>query len=121
MTAVSVVLDVIEKEGLQKNALVVGEYLQARLQGELKKYAFVGDVRGMGLFQGIEIVTDRQSKTHDGKRAKAIKMDARRLGVLVSTDGVHDNIIKLKPPLCFSMSDVDRLLVALHKAMENQR
>jgi ethanolamine-phosphate phospho-lyase len=65
MAATCTVLDVLEEEKLQQNALEVGNYLTRRIH-ELCQYPFVGDVRGVGLFQGIEIVKDRESKIHDG-------------------------------------------------------
>lgn len=86
MAATCTVLDVIEEEKLQDNALEVGKYMRLRMH-ELCVYPFVGDLRGVGLFQGIEIVKDRETKEHDGNRAKSIILAARKKGVLVSRDG----------------------------------
>ena len=94
----------------------MGQVLGKRLK-TLLRFSFVGDVRGVGLFQGVEIVKDKTSREHDGKTAKLIKALARREKVLVSTDGVADNILKIKPPIVFSLQDADRLCRVLEQAM----
>ena len=86
---------------------------------ELCVYPFVGDLRGVGLFQGIEIVKDRATKEHDGERAKHIILAARKKGVLVSRDGTEHNILKVKPPIVFSKEHVDRLIDTLKEVMQN--
>jgi len=95
------VLEVIEEEGLQQHALVTGNYF-LELMRELKnKYNVIGDVRGHGLFLGLEFVKDKSTKEPDRGMANEIKNKLREQFILVSTDGPMDNIIKMKPPLCF--------------------
>lgn len=67
----------------------------------------------MGLFQGIEIVKSKETKEHDGEMAKKIIMRAREYGVLLSRDGVHHNIIKIKPPIVFNCDNVDQVMKVL--------
>lgn len=74
------------------------------------KYDFVGDIRGFGLFQGIDIVKDKESKIEDGDLAKRIILKMRAKGVLVSRDGIHGNVLKIKPPLVFTKENVDELI-----------
>jgi 4-aminobutyrate aminotransferase-like enzyme len=102
------VLDVIRDEGLQENARDVGAYLLEGLRAW--KSPLIGDVRGKGLFLGIEFVRDRETKEPAAHEAAEIveKMKDRR--ILLSTDGPMHNVIKIKPPLVFSRADADLLL-----------
>ena len=99
------VMAVIEREGLRENALRTGDYLMGRLRELGDRHALIGDVRGSGLFIGIELVSDREKRTPAGREAAHIANRMRELGVLVSTDGPDHNVLKIKPPLCFSVSD----------------
>jgi ethanolamine-phosphate phospho-lyase len=87
VTATSAVLDVIEWQKLQENALETGIHLKKRLVEEILPYPCVGDVRGMGLFQGIDIVKSKECRQEDGAFAKKIIMRMREKLVLVSRDG----------------------------------
>jgi ethanolamine-phosphate phospho-lyase len=109
-TATSAVLDVIEWQKLQENAKTTGEYLKKRLTEEILHFKCVGEVRGMGLFQGIDIVTDKESKIEDSAMAKRIIMAMREKLVLVSRDGPKHNILKIKPPIVFNKENVDTLI-----------
>ncbi|KAK9795530.1 hypothetical protein WJX73_009487 [Symbiochloris irregularis] len=105
---------VLRRERLQENAAAVGAHLLHRLSMLQKEHACLGDVRGMGLMQGIEIVTDPTSKRPDSKLAAELREQmAVRHHVLVAIEGPHNNIVKIKPPLCFSHKDADRLVDAL--------
>ncbi len=104
------VLDVIEDEGLQDHARVIGERLLAGLWDLAARHESIGDVRGSGLFVGIELVRDRAARTPDADRAGALADRAAELGVLLSTDGPDHNVMKIKPPLVFSAADADRLV-----------
>ena len=95
------VLDVIEEENLQENAKVVGSYYMSLFKDLQKKHTCIGDVRGSGLFIGIEIVKEN-SKEPNTKLAQRIKNELRNKKILVGTDGPFDNVIKSKPPLCFT-------------------
>ena len=105
------VMDVIEEEGLQHHALQVGSELKAGLEGLKERHALVGDVRGLGLFLGIELVRDRVTLEPAADEASYVVERMKRRGILLSTDGPLHNVIKIKPPLAFS-SDAAQLLVA---------
>ncbi|CAF1466513.1 unnamed protein product, partial [Rotaria sordida] len=99
-------LDVMEKEHLQENAYKVGLHFLNKLKELEKKYDMIGDVRGRGLFLGIEIV--RNKKREPGiAEAKEIKQKFREHFVIVQLDGPDKNVIKLKPPMCFSKENAD--------------
>jgi 4-aminobutyrate aminotransferase-like enzyme len=81
------------------------------------RHALIGDVRGSGLFNGIELVGDREKRTPAGREAAYVANRMRELGVLVSTDGPDHNVLKIKPPLCFSVSDADFLVQSLDRVL----
>ena len=112
------VLDVIEEEGLQDNALRTGNHFMQLLRQLMMKYEEIGDVRGHGLFIGVEFVTDRTSKIHNGKLAGLVKNMLRDRFILVSTDGPENNIIKMKPPLCFTVENANAVVEQMDKIME---
>jgi len=111
------VLDVIAEEGLQANALVVGERLLAGLRGLMERHHLIGDVRGLGLFIGIELVLDRHTLEPAGAEASYIANRMRDHGILVSTDGPYHNVLKIKPPLVFNAENADFFVAALDKIM----
>jgi 4-aminobutyrate aminotransferase-like enzyme/Ser/Thr protein kinase RdoA (MazF antagonist) len=104
------VLDVIRDEELQQNALEVGKYLKDGLCQLQQQYALIGDVRGVGLFIGIELVRDRETLEPADAPATQIVEQMKERGVLLSTDGPFHNVIKIKPPLVFSRTDADFLI-----------
>src|SRR5439155_9486561 len=104
------VLDVIEEEGLREHARVTGERLLAGLRALAERHASIGDVRGMGLFIGIELIRDRDTLEPDADLALELANRAADHGVLLSTDGLFHNVMKIKPPLVFSADDADRLI-----------
>ncbi|MGD1946034.1 MAG: aminotransferase class III-fold pyridoxal phosphate-dependent enzyme [Croceivirga sp.] len=106
------VLDIIEQEELQKNALQVGNYYQKCLYELQKPFQQIGDLRGSGLFLGIDIVKPG-TKTPDTELASHLKNGLREQHILVSTDGPADNVIKSKPPLCFTKENVDEVISTL--------
>ncbi|CAF1050302.1 unnamed protein product [Adineta ricciae] len=101
------VLDVIENEHLQENAHKVGLYFVNQLRELQKRYALIGDVRGRGLFLGIELVRDRAAREPAPIETKAIQLKLRDNFIIVSIDGPDHNVLKFKPPMCFAMVDVD--------------
>ena len=107
MAAAAAVLDVIENEKLLANAAKVG----ARLRTELRQITHddprIGDVRGTGLYIGVEVVSDRDAKTPDRAHARTLVNALRERHVLISVCGHDGNVLKIRPPLVFSMSDVD--------------
>lgn len=107
------VLDIIEEEGLQHNAATVGRYLMDGLAEVAATHEAIGDVRGAGLFIGVDLVTDRTTKTPDPALAHSVVEHAKRHGVLLSTDGPGHNVIKVKPPLVFTEADADRVVTVI--------
>ncbi len=101
------VLDVLRDESLQHNALQVGSRWLDNLRELQSTYALIGDVRGSGLFLGIELVADRSTLAAASGQASYIVNRLRERGILAGTDGPHHNVIKLRPPLIFSDSDAD--------------
>ena len=96
------VLNVIEDEDLQQNAKDVGDYLKSMLNELKVKYPIIGDVRGFGLFLGIELVRDPQSLEPADKEVDQIVNSMKEKGILISTDGPDHNVLKIKPPLVFN-------------------
>jgi 4-aminobutyrate aminotransferase-like enzyme len=111
------VLDVIRDEGLQENARETGAYLLRGL-GELAgRHPIVGDMRGMGLFLGFEMVRDPETLEPAAEEAAALVNRMKDAGVLLQTDGPLHNVIKIKPPMIFSRADADVLLERLEEAL----
>ena len=113
------VLDVIRDEELQQNALEVGEYLRDGLCQLQQQHTLIGDVRGMGLFLGIELVRDREMLEPAYHEAALIVEQMKERCVLLSTDGPFHNVIKIKPPLVFSHTDADFLLSNLNSVLRD--
>jgi 4-aminobutyrate aminotransferase-like enzyme len=111
------VLDVIRDEGLQENARATGEYLLAGLKDLASRHAIIGDARGQGLFLGIELVRDRETKEPADREAAAVVEAMKDRGILLSTDGPFHNVIKIKPPMVFSRADADRVISELRKVL----
>jgi 4-aminobutyrate aminotransferase-like enzyme len=104
------VLDVIEEEGLRTHALKVGTRFREGLAGLGDRHELVGDVRGLGLFIGVELVRDRDSLEPAAEEATDVINQMRERGILLSTDGPFENVIKIKPPLVFSHDDAGRVI-----------
>ena len=116
------VLDVIRDEELQQNALEVGEYLKQGLRELQNRHSLIGDVRGLGLFLGVEFVRNRETIEPADKEAAQVVEWMKERGVLLSTDGPFHNVIKIKPPLVFSRADADFLVMNLDSVLsESER
>ena len=107
------VLEVIEQEDLVGNAATVGEYVLRGFENLMSKHDIIGDIRGRGLFFGMDLVTDRKAKTPAAAEAKQVVNQMRNQGILMSKIGEHDNVLKLRPPLCFSEENADLLITTL--------
>ena len=107
------VLDVLEEEKLQQRALRVGSHLIEGLKALQARYALIGDVRGSGLFLGIDLVLDRETRQAAPFQASYVVNRLRDRGILAGTDGPHHNVIKLRPPLVFSEADADLFVKTL--------
>ncbi|MEJ5246600.1 MAG: aminotransferase class III-fold pyridoxal phosphate-dependent enzyme [Caldilinea sp.] len=113
------VLDVIERERLQQNAFEVGAYLREGLRRLQARHPLIGDVRGLGLYIGVELVLDPETLEPAGEHAAYVANRMRDYGVLISTDGPFHNVLKIKPPIIFSRSDADHLLWALGEVLQD--
>jgi 4-aminobutyrate aminotransferase-like enzyme/Ser/Thr protein kinase RdoA (MazF antagonist) len=111
------VLDVLEEDHLQENALRIGTYLAARLKALQEKHALIGDVRGAGLFLGVDLVLDRATREPAPRQASYVVNRLRERGILTGTDGPHHNVIKLRPPLIFSQADADLFVTTLDSVL----
>jgi len=112
------VLKVIKEEGLQENARVVGNYLKSGLQNLMRQFEIIGDVRGPGLFIGFELVKDRETKVPATEQASYFANRMRDKGILMSTDGPFNNVLKIKPPIIFSKPNADFLLDAISMVLK---
>jgi alanine-glyoxylate transaminase/(R)-3-amino-2-methylpropionate-pyruvate transaminase len=117
MAAGLAVLEVIDEEKLQENSRVVGGRLKTGLQELATRHRLIGDVRGMGLMLGVELVRDRQSKEPAKEETLAIMEHTRELGVLIGKGGLYGNVLRIKPPMCISAADVDFALEVLDLAL----
>jgi 4-aminobutyrate aminotransferase-like enzyme len=111
------VLDVIAEEGLQENAQRVGKHLLDGISELMEKHTLIGDVRGLGLFVGIELVLDRQTLVPAPEQASYIANRMRERGILLSTDGPFHNVLKIKPPMVFTEENADFLVGALDEIL----
>ena len=107
------VLDVLRDERLQENALRVGNHLKKSLQALQEKRPLIGDVRGSGLFLGVDLVLNRETRAPAPRQAGYIVNRLRDRGILSGTDGPHHNVIKLRPPLIFTNEDADLFVATL--------
>jgi len=115
-------LDVLHEERLQEHAAAVGAHLQARLRALAQKRQLIGDVRGCGLFIGIELVRDRatlEPATPETSEVCTRMKEEHR--ILMSIDGPHDNVLVIKPPMCFAIADADQMLEALDEILGSLR
>jgi 4-aminobutyrate aminotransferase-like enzyme/Ser/Thr protein kinase RdoA (MazF antagonist) len=116
--AATAVLDVIEREQLQKNALQMGNELARGIEALAQRYPVIGDVRGPGLFIGVELVRDPATREPAPAETRAVVNGMRDRGVLIGRDGLADNVLKIRPPIVFQSSHVDRLLTALDETLK---
>jgi 4-aminobutyrate aminotransferase-like enzyme/Ser/Thr protein kinase RdoA (MazF antagonist) len=115
------VLDVLRDEKLQENALAVGSQWIRNLQELQSRHLLIGDVRGSGLFLGIDLVVDRESRAPATHQTSYVVNRLREEGILAGTDGPHHNVIKLRPPLCFSIDDATRFTSTLDKILSEPK
>ena len=107
------VLDVLEDEGLQENARIVGEFSKTGLSRLADKHECIGDVRGYGLFFGAELVTNRAARTPASQYATRVANEMRARGVLLNKLGIHYNTLKIRPPMPFSIENAKLMLETL--------
>ncbi|OIO07005.1 MAG: hypothetical protein AUJ52_11115 [Elusimicrobia bacterium CG1_02_63_36] len=112
------VLDVIEAEKLDENAAKVGGVMKTKLEGLMKKYEQVGDVRGFGLMLGVELVKDKKSKAVNPELTGALMEGCKKRGVIIGKGGQWGNVLRIKPPLCITETDADTVVGALDESLK---
>jgi len=110
------VLEIVDEEKLQQNAKIVGDFLISGFHELKKKFDFIGDVRGMGLFIGLEIIGIDGSE--NSELCGYIKNKMRENRILIGSDGPKDNVIKIRPPLTIELEDAEMLVSTLLEVLE---
>jgi alanine-glyoxylate transaminase/(R)-3-amino-2-methylpropionate-pyruvate transaminase len=110
-------LEVIDDENIQQNARVVGGYLKDGLLALQDKHALIGEVRGLGLMLGLELVRDRQSKEPAASEAAEVLELAKVRGLLLGKGGLYGNTLRIKPPLCISQDDAQFIVQCLDETL----
>jgi len=111
------VLDVLRDEQLQSHALHIGQRMISGLRPFVDRHPIVGDVRGSGLFLGVELVRDRATLEPAGSEASYVANRLREMGILLGTDGPYHNVVKIRPPMPFNAEDADLLVGAFDSAL----
>lgn len=119
MAAAQAVLDVINEEQLVGNANTVGAFLKSGLENLAKSYDLIGDVRGSGLYYGVELVSDLNSKAADAPSTAKVVNGLRDRHILISTTGAAANTLKIRPPLVFSQENATHLLTELEATLKS--
>jgi len=114
-------IELIEEEKLLDNAQVVGAHFRAKLEELQQKHALIGDVRGMGLMQALELVKDRKTKEPAPEATTQVMERARQNGLLIGKGGLYGNVLRLAPMLNTSQSDVDEAMRLLDKSFSEVR
>ncbi len=108
----------IDEENLLANAAETGAHLRGKLEELREKHAIIGDVRGMGLMQALELVDDRQTKAPAARTTAELMEAARRNGLLIGKGGTYGNCIRISPPLNVTKSDVDEFARLLDQSLK---
>ena len=117
MAAGLAVMEVIDSDGLQANARMVGGRFKAGLQELMTRHRLIGDVRGMGLMLGVELVQDRATREPAKAETLEVMEQCRELGVLLGKGGLDGNVLRIKPPMCLSAADADFAIEVLDRAL----
>ncbi len=117
-SAASAVIQMIEEEDLRTNCKVVGDYLREKLCGLFERYDVIGDVRGMGLMQAVELVVDRKTKQPNPQAVLKVFEETKKQGVLIGKGGLYGNVIRTGMMLNSTKDNVDELVSALDKGFE---
>ncbi len=111
------VLDAFERDGLLRNSRETGIYLKDCLDGLADNYECIGDIRSFGLIAGVELVSDPAAKTPATDMARRIVNNMREFRILISKEGLHGNVLKIRPPLPFDPANVDQLVDGLNQSI----
>ncbi|QDT00877.1 aspartate aminotransferase family protein [Adhaeretor mobilis] len=117
MTQGLATLEVIEEDGIQQNALEVGNHLKDGFLALQEKHDIIGDVRGMGLMLGVELVRDRKTKEPANTEASDVMEAMKQRGVLLGKGGLYGNTLRIKPPMCITKDDANYLLAMLDEVL----
>jgi alanine-glyoxylate transaminase/(R)-3-amino-2-methylpropionate-pyruvate transaminase len=117
MTQGLATLEVIDSEGIQQNALTVGTHLKERLRRLQEHQPLIGDVRGMGLMLGVELVRDRQTKEPATTETADLLERCKERGLLLGKGGLYGNTLRIKPPMCLTRDDADFLVDCLNEVL----
>src|SRR5262245_62149485 len=117
MTQGLATLEVIERENIQENARVVGEHLQARLLDLQERQPLIGEVRGLGLMLGVEVVRDRVTKEPATAQTADLLERCKGRGLLIGKGGLYGNVLRIKPPMCLTKDDADFLVDCLDEVL----
>lgn len=117
MTQGLATLEVIDEENIQQNARVVGDHLRGKLDELAEKHALIGEVRGMGLMLGVELVRDRVSKVPASTETADVLELCKERGLLIGKGGLFGNVLRIKPPMCITKPDADFLAACLDDAL----
>jgi alanine-glyoxylate transaminase/(R)-3-amino-2-methylpropionate-pyruvate transaminase len=110
-------LDVVDRDGIQENARTVGTHLKRRLTELAERQPLIGEVRGMGLMLGVELVRDRATKEPASAEAAEVLELAKDRGLLIGKGGLHGNTLRIKPPMCITKDDADFLVDCLDEVL----
>jgi 4-aminobutyrate aminotransferase-like enzyme len=111
------VLEVLERDGLQENALTVGDHLKARINALAQHHSLIGTVHGSGLYMGVELVRDRATLEPAAQETAAICERMAELGVIVQPTGDRQNVLKMKPPMCITRESADFFVDMLDRVL----
>jgi alanine-glyoxylate transaminase/(R)-3-amino-2-methylpropionate-pyruvate transaminase len=118
MAAGMAVLEAIDADGLQENSRVVGGRFKEGLRALQSRHDLIGDVRGLGLMLGVELVKDRKTRVPAKEETLEFMERIREQGILIGKGGLDGNVLRIKPPMCLSADDVDFALYAFDKALK---
>jgi 4-aminobutyrate aminotransferase-like enzyme len=115
--AAKATIDLIEEERLMDNAAAMGAHFRAGLEALKEKHATIGDIRGMGLMQGIELVKNRKTREPAPELTSQTLERSRANGLIVGKGGLHGNVVRMSPPLNIGKTDIDAALAILDKSL----
>ena len=117
MTQGLATLEVIDEENIQQNALEVGTHLKEALHALEDKHPLIGEVRGLGLMLGVELVRDRQTKEPAKAETADVMERMKQRHVLIGKGGLYGNTLRIKPPMCITKDDADYLVAMLDEVL----
>lgn len=112
------VLEVLEQEALPQNAAGVGRWIRQQFERLAARFDLIGDVRGCGFFQGLELVEDRSTRQPAARQASYLVNRMRAAGILWGVDGSFHNVLKFRPPMCFGQDDAERFVECFERELE---